>query len=71
MFKEIGFYKEFYLQGKLIGIVNCKKDREEIGYLGRRKETLQSELLLTNKKKAKANVEYLTIIYPLCGKLES
>jgi hypothetical protein len=69
MFQELGFYKEYYLHGKLIGISNCEKDREEIGYNGRKKETITQEVLLTNKKKVKANVEYLTIIYPLCGRI--
>lgn len=69
MFQELGFYKEYYLEGKLIGISNCEKDREEIGYNGRRKETIDKEVILTNKKKAKANVEYLTMIYPLCGRI--
>lgn len=69
MFQELGFYKEYYLDGKLIGISNCEKDREDIGYNGRRKELLKQEVILTNKKKAKANMEYLTIIYPLCGRI--
>lgn len=71
MFKELGYFKEFYIEGKLIGFANCEKDREEIGYVGRRKEILSSEVLLTNKKKAKAFVEYMTILYPLCGRIEN
>lgn len=69
MFEEIGFYKEFYIDSKLIGICNCEKDREVLGYLGKKKETFNSEIILTNKKKIKANVEYTTIIYPLNGRI--
>lgn len=69
MFQELGFYKEYYLDGKLIGISNCERDREEVGYNGRKKEILKEVVILTNKKKAKANVEYLTMIYPLCGRI--
>ena len=69
MFQELGFYKEYYLDGKLIGISNCEKDRESLGYQGRKRETFKSELVLTNKKKIKPNKEYLTIIYPLCGRI--
>lgn len=67
MFKELGFYKEYYLDSKLIGFANCEKDREEVGYNGRKKETFDSEIILSNKKKIKSQVEYTTIIYPLCG----
>lgn len=70
MFQELGYYKEFYIDGKLIGIANCDKDREEVGYNGRKKETFESEIILTNKKKVKPNFEYLTIIYPLCGRIK-
>lgn len=69
MFQELGFYKEYYLNGKLIGLSNCEKDREEIGYNGRKKEIIKEDLILNNKKKVKANVEYLTIIYPICGRI--
>jgi hypothetical protein len=71
MFKELGYFKEYYKEGKLIGISNCSKDREKVGYTGRKKEILASEVVLTNKKRLKANTEYLTIIYPLCGKIEN
>lgn len=69
MFEELGFFKEFYINGKLIGICNCEKDREILGYLGRKKETFYSEIILTNKKKIKTNIEYTTIVYPLNGKI--
>jgi hypothetical protein len=69
MFQELGYFKEFYKEGKLIGIVNCEKDREEVGYNGRQKEIIKKDIMLTNKKKVKANVEYLTILYPLCGRI--
>ena len=70
MFKELGYYKEFYIDGKLIGIINCEKDREEVGYNGRKKETFNAEFILTNKKKTKSGIEYTTIIYPLCGRIK-
>lgn len=70
MFKELGYFKEYYKDGKLIGIVNCEKDRDTIGYLGRAKETPVSNIVLTNKKKAKENIEYTTILYPICGRLD-
>lgn len=69
MFEELGYYKEYYLGGKLIGIINCEKDRDILGYNGRKKEKLNKEVVFQNKKKAKANVEYLTIVYPLCGRI--
>ncbi len=70
MFKELGFYKEFYSEGKLIGIANCEKDRDLVGYEGRKKEVFNTELVLSNKKKIKPNLEYTTIVYPLCGRIK-
>lgn len=70
MFQELGYFKEFYKEGKLIGIANSEKDREVLGYIGRKKEVFSFEILLTNKKKIKKEIEYITILYPLCGRIK-
>lgn len=69
MFTNIGFYKEYYLNNKYIGSIKTEKDREIIGYNGKKLELLKEPIILENKKKLKTGIEYQTIIYPLCGKI--
>ena len=70
MFKELGYYKEYYIDNKYVGSIKCEKDRDVIGYSGKKNEVLDLEITLENKKKLKANIEYQTILYPLCGKIQ-
>lgn len=68
-FEHIGYFKEFYKDGKYIGTLSCETDGRDIGYNGRKKETSPNDIILQNKKKIKANTEVTTAIYPLCGKM--
>lgn len=68
MFEHLGYFKEYFVNNKFIGTIACEKDREEIGYAGRRKEILAETIILDKGKKIKANTEVVTAIYPLCGK---
>lgn len=69
-FEHLGFYREYYIADKFIGsIMNVEKDRDEIGYAGRRKEILSERIILSNQKTIKANTEVTTMLYPLCGKI--
>jgi len=68
-FETIGYSKDYYtLEKKYIGSVVCDKDREVYGYLGRRKEILEEEIIL-RKKKIKKGTELLTEFFPLCGRI--
>lgn len=67
-FVPLGFFKEFYINNKFIGQVECEKDRDEIGYAGKQNVTLSEPIELSNGKKIKANTSVMTVIYPLCGK---
>ncbi|CAB4218093.1 hypothetical protein UFOVP1605_4 [uncultured Caudovirales phage] len=67
-FEHLGFYKEYYVGNKFIGKIETRKDREEIGYSGRKKELLSADVDLGKGKKLKAGAEVITMIYPLCGK---
>lgn len=69
MFKELGYYKEYYINNKYIGSVKCEKDRETIGYSGKINEATTSNITLDNKKVIKSNTEVTTLLYPLCGKI--
>lgn len=69
MFKELGYYKEYYLNNKYIGSKKCEKDRDIIGYNGKLIEVITLDITLENKKVIKSNTEVATILYPLCGKI--
>jgi len=71
MFEHLGYFKEYYIDGKFIGSINCEKDREIIGYDGRRIETTTEEIVLSNKKKIKKGTEVKTFLYPLNGRIKS
>ncbi len=70
MFEILGYFKEYIIEGKYIGLVNyCEKDRETMGFQGRVEETLQTETLLTSGKKLKVGTIVTTMLYPICGKM--
>jgi hypothetical protein len=68
-FETIGYSKDYYtLDKKYIGSLVCEKDREVYGYLGRKIEILEEEIIL-RKKKIKKGTELITEIFPLNGKI--
>lgn len=69
MFEILGYFREYYIDNKFIGCLNIKKDREQIGYYGRKYEILEDDIFLDNKKKIKKGTKVNTIIYPLNGKI--
>lgn len=69
MFNTFGYFKEYYIGNKFIGLINdCAKDDREIGYDGRKIEICKSNVILANGKLIKEGQKVLTIIYPLCSK---
>lgn len=49
-FERIGYYKDYYNQGKFWGSkVVEEPDREECGYYGRKIEILEAELVIIGK----------------------
>ena len=59
MFKEIGYFKEYYSKGKFLGTVNnCEKDRDVIGYEGKISETLAIDIFTEGKKKIKKGIQH-------------
>lgn len=68
MFTELGYYKEYYIAGKFIGVVEeVEKDRDTIGFFGKRNEIVVETIRCTNGRIIKPGTEIMTIIYPLCG----
>lgn len=70
MFEPLGYYKEYYVNSKFVGKLNCEKDREIIGYYGKIFETLVKTITTDNGRKIKAGTEVYTLLYPLGGKLQ-
>lgn len=69
MFEEIGYFKEYYKDGKYIGSIKSEKDRAGVGYEFRMVETTNEKIVLSNKKTIKMGETVLTILYPLSGKI--
>lgn len=70
MFEDLGYFKEYYIDGKFIGTIKCNKDRDLIGYYGKTQEIINHSIKLENGKTIKANSKVETMLYPLCGKLK-
>ena len=68
-FEELGYFKEYFVGSKFIGVIKCEKDREVMGYNGRKIETLSEDTILGNKQKLKKGVEVTTYLQILCGKM--
>jgi len=68
MFQVLGYFKEYYSNNKFLGTISTEKDREEIGYYGKKSEVLLNDIYLDNKKKIKKGTEVQTIIYPINGR---
>jgi hypothetical protein len=70
MFKELGHYKEFYIDNKFIGTITTDNDGRTIGWEGRKQETSTEVVVLNNGKKIKPGQVATTIIYPLSGRIK-
>ncbi len=68
IFKDLGFFREYFVNGKFIGTVLIDKpDRDIIGYYGRIDATATENIKLQSNKIIKKGTNYYTRIYPLCG----
>lgn len=68
MFEQLGYFKEYYSENKFLGTVSSEKDREEIGYYGKKQEITSEDIYLENKKKIKKGTKVFTVIYPINGR---
>lgn len=67
MFKHFGFYKEYYIGDKFIGTIDCDKDREIMGFFGKKIEKSNELTMLKNGKKIKPGISTITFLFPYCG----
>lgn len=62
-----GYYKEYYRQNKYIGKKVCDKDRNDVGYIGKQNHIADIDIKFGHKR-IKKGEEYMTMLYPLCGR---
>ena len=68
MFSFNGYFKEYYINKKFIGMVNnVEKDRETMGFFGSKEEITKSDIILSNKKVIKANTAVVTQLHFING----
>ena len=67
-FEHLGYFKEYYVNGRFIGMLTCEKDRDIIGYSGRTTEVTDKKITLDNRRVIFPATEVQTILYPLTGK---
>jgi len=66
--KITGYYLEYYKNNTFIGCMAIKeKDRETIGYAGKKKHIAENSIRI-KKKVIKKGEEYMTIMYPYQSK---
>ena len=69
-FKHLGYFIEYFVDGKSIGTKNVDQpDRTDVGYGGRIIKALEEDITLDNNKRIKAGTVVKTILYPLCGRM--
>ena len=68
-FEDLGFFVEYIVDGKLIGIKNVPTNETgKVGYESTQHFTAEETIVFKNKK-IKKGMNYYTRIYPLCGKV--
>jgi hypothetical protein len=69
MFETFGYFKEYYIENKFIGLLNCEKDRETYGFFGKKIETIESDITLSNGRRIKKGEQVTTFLFELCDKI--
>jgi|TARA_Y100000004_G_C8954264_1_gene430043 hypothetical protein len=70
-YKVIGYYLEYFVDGKFIGSKPCEQDAaRNLGWAGKRFAYATSDIKLDRNKTIKAGTKYYTYYNQLCGKLK-
>lgn len=69
-FEQLGYFKDIYIGDKFMGYIVCDKDREEMGYMGRKTETA-TEDFKTSKTTIRKGTEYVSELQRLCGRMKN
>lgn len=70
MFETIGYFEEFFVNGKYVGTKKTNKQKRDFGYQGRKVSIATETIILDNKRKIVAGQEYITSYYPLNGRVK-
>lgn len=69
--KTIGYFEEYIVAGKFVGIKPCQEQPDRvIGYYGTKHIVAENDIIFDNKKKIKKWQLYYTRYYPLNGRIE-
>jgi hypothetical protein len=67
MFNKFGYFKEYYVGNKFIGLIKCDKDRDTFGFFGQKDEVLNEDIVFPNKSKIKKGTKVQTMLFEFCG----
>lgn len=67
MFNTFGYFKEYYINNKFIGLCDCNRDRDILGFFGEKNEVIDHDIVLSNKKIIKKGTKVKTVLHQLCG----
>ena len=68
-FKNLGYFREYIKNSKLIGTdIISEPDRDQIGYYSTKIHKATEKIIFSNNKKINKGDNYITRLYPLCGK---
>ena len=70
MFNTFGFFKEYYINNKFIGTIKCEKDRDLLGFFGKKYEILTQDIKLSNNRTIKKGLKAETMLFNFCGKIK-
>ena len=63
------YFKEYFIDSKFIGYKNfVEKDRDFLGFKGEKKEILENDIILENKRKIKCGTLVKTYLQLVCEK---
>lgn len=69
--KTIGYFEEYIIAGKFIGVKACQEQPDRvIGYYGTKPAVAENDIVIDNKRKIKKGQQYYTRYYTLNGRVE-
>ena len=70
-FDIFGYHVDYFVDKKFIGSIKIQeKDRENVGYAGRKQGVAEHDIVL-GKKKIKKGTAFYTELFPLCGRVKT
>jgi len=70
MFEQLGFFRDYFVDGKFVGSVKLNDYEGQIGYYSKKTLVVENEIVLDNKRKIKKGTTTYHFTYPLNGKLK-